>query len=424
MIKEGLAYCDPSPQEEQQKLRFERKAGPYREQPVEENLRLWAEMHKGSEEGLKTCLRAKMEITSDNGALRDPTIFRTNLVPHAQTKDTYKAYPTYDLACPIVDALEGVTHALRDLQYSDRNAQYNWFLTNLRLRKVHLEGFSRINFVRTLLSKRKLQWLIDEKKAEGWDDPRFPTVAGILRRGMTVAGLKTFILGMGASKNANLMEWDSIWAKNRAIVDPVATRYTALLADGLVPLTLTNGPPEPYAETLFRHPKDESLGKKVRLFGPTVLLQQEDAATIATGEEVTLMSWGNAIVREVVKEGGKVVKLIGELHLAGNVKSTKKKLTWLADTPDLVDVQLIDLDFLLSKDKVEEDDDLKDIFVAESILPYAAKAEPALRTMRKGETIQVERRGFYVCDVPYLRPSEPMVLYFVPDGKNMFGVKR
>ena len=136
------------------------------------------------------------------------------------------------------------------------------------------------------------------------------------------------------------------------------------------------------------------------------------------------MSWGNAIVREVVKEGGKVVKLIGELHLAGNVKSTKKKLTWLADTPDLVDVQLIDLDFLLSKDKVEEDDDLKDIFVAESILPYAAKAEPALRTMRKGETIQVERRGFYVCDVPYLRPSEPMVLYFVPDGKNMFGVKR
>ena len=186
MISEGLAYVDPSPQEEQQKNRWDGKENEHRSASVEENLRLWKEMHLGSEEGVKCCVRAKIDMQSDNRALRDPGIYRCNATPHAKTKDKYKAYPTYDLACPIVDSLEGVTHALRDRQYKDRDAQYQWFIDNLRLRKVELESFSRINFVRTLLSKRKLQWLIDEKKAEGWDDPRFPTVKGILRRGMTV----------------------------------------------------------------------------------------------------------------------------------------------------------------------------------------------------------------------------------------------
>ena len=427
MIQQGLAYCDPSPQEEQQKGRFDKVNSKYRDTPVAENLRLFNEMHKASEEGLLCCLRAKIDMQSNNGSLRDPTIFRTNLTPHAQTKDTYKAYPTYDLACPIVDSIEGVTHALRDLQYSDRDEQYNWFLDKLQLRKVEIWGFSRINFVRTLLSKRKLQWLVDEKKAEGWDDPRFPTVAGILRRGMTVPGLKAFILSMGASRNSNLMEWDRIWNTNKSIIDPAATRLTALLSGeapyGLVPLILSNGPDAPYAESLFKHPKDETLGKKVRLFGGTVYLQADDATACAVGEEVTLMSWGNAIIKEVKSAGGKVVALHGELHLAGSVKSTKKKLTWLADTPDnLVDVQLVDLDFIITKDKVEEDDKLEDIFTEKSVLTYPAKGEAAFRAVRKGETIQVERRGFYICDVPYLRPDEPMKFFFVPDGKNMMGV--
>jgi len=310
------------------------------------------------------------------------------------------------------------------LQYSDRDAQYNWFLEKLSLRKVEIWGFSRINFVKTLLSKRKLQMLIDKGLADGWDDPRFPTVAGILRRGMTVEGLKSFILSMGASRNSNLMEWDRIWATNRAIVDPVATRVTALLTDGLVPLTLTNGPEEAYAETLFKHSKDETLGKKVRYFASTVLLQADDAVSIGKDEEVTLMSWGNAIIREVVKDAaGAVVGLKGELHLAGDVKKTKKKLTWLAQTPDLVDVTLIDLDFIISKDKVEEEDKLEDVLTKKSFLPYAARGEAALRTVRRGEVVQIERRGFYICDTPYLRADEPIKLLFVPDGKNMMGFK-
>lgn len=137
------------------------------------------------------------------------------------------------------------------------------------------------------------------------------------------------------------------------------------------------------------------------------------------------MSWGNAIVREIVRDGaGKVVSLQGELHLAGSVKTTKKKLTWLADTPDLVDLTLVDLDFIISKPKVEEEDKLEDIFTEKSMLPDAARGEAALRTVKRGEIVQVERRGFYICDAPYLRPDEPIKLIFVPDGKNMMGVKR
>jgi len=425
MLKEGLAYIDPSSQEEQQALRMKKQPSPFRDQALDENLRLWEEMKAASEEGLKCCMRAKIDPASNNGSMRDPTIYRCNLTPHHSTGSKYKVYPTYDLACPIVDSLEGVTHALRDRQYSDRDEQFAWFQDNLKLRKVDIWGFSRINFVKTLLSKRKLQWLIDEKRAQGWDDPRFPTVAGILRRGLTVEGLKTFILSMGASKNSNLMGWDKIWAMNKNVIDLKAGRYIALLASGLVPLKIAGSPSEPYAESLFAHPKDESLGKKIRFFGPDLLLQADDAAGLSEGEEVTLMSWGNVILRKVTKDAsGAVTGLEADLHLEGSVKTTKKKLTWLADTPDLVDVELTDLDFLLNKDKIEESDDIEQILTQNSWFVDLAKGEAALRQLQKGQVIQVERRGYYICDSPYVRAGEPIKLLFVPDGKKMMGVDR
>jgi len=424
MLEEGIAYVDPSPQEEQKKERMAKQENKYRSQPVAENLRLWGEMQKASEEGLKCCVRAKIDMKNNNGTLRDPCTFRTNLIPHHQTKDKYKVYPTYDLACPIVDSVEGVTHALRDRQYSDRDAQYEWFIQALRLRPVNLWGFSRINFVRTLLSKRKLQWIIDQGKADGWDDPRFPTVGGILKRGMTVAGLKQFILSMGASKNSNLMEWDKLWNFNKNVIDPTAHRYTALLTDGLVPLQLA-GAPAPFVAELALHPKDASLGKKVKAFAPRVLLQADDAAAAAEGEEVTLMGWGNALVKGVHKDAatGRVARLEGALHLQGDVKAKTRKLTWLADSADLVDCTLVELDFLLNKDKVEEDDDVEQLLTPKTRYEYAARGEAALRLLQRGQIVQLERRGYYICNRPYLRASEPIELIFVPDGKKMMGIE-
>ena len=133
---------------EVEKMREERMEGidsVHRYTKPKENMERFDEMLTGSTEGQRWCLRVRMAMQDDNKCLRDPVAFRTNLEPHVRTKTKYKAYPTYDLACPIVDSIEGGTHALRDLQYSDRDEQYNWFLDKLQLRKVEIWGFSRIS---------------------------------------------------------------------------------------------------------------------------------------------------------------------------------------------------------------------------------------------------------------------------------------
>jgi glutamyl-tRNA synthetase len=207
MIKEGNAYADDTEQEKVclmfpffpsfphhtgeerdadditgcQQMRDERMNGiasARRDCSPEDSLARFAEMATGSPEGLRWCIRAKISFTDPNKAMRDPVIYRCNLLPHHRTGDKYKIYPTYDFCCPIVDSIEGVTHALRTNEYRDRNPQYQWMLDALKLRKVEVWDFGRLAFVYTLLSKRKLKWFVEEGHVSGWDDPRFPTVRG------------------------------------------------------------------------------------------------------------------------------------------------------------------------------------------------------------------------------------------------------
>lgn len=202
-----------------------------RDRSVQENLRIFEEMQKASEEGIKNCVRAKISVDDPNKAMRDPVIYRCNPTTHHRTGDKYKIYPTYDFACPIVDSLEGVTHALRTIEYRDRNPQYFWMIEALGLRKVHIWDYARLNFIKTLLSKRKLTWFVQQGLVWGWDDPRFPTVRGIRRRGMTIEGLKQFIIAQGPSKNVVNLDWTIIWATNKKIIDPVAPRHTAIISN-------------------------------------------------------------------------------------------------------------------------------------------------------------------------------------------------
>ncbi|KAJ0800642.1 putative glutamate--tRNA ligase [Helianthus annuus] len=420
LIKEGKAYIDDTPREQMQKERMDGIDSKCRNKSVDENMKLWKEMISGSERGLQCCLRGKLDMQDPNKSLRDPVYYRCNPMPHHRIGSKYKIYPTYDFACPFVDSIEGITHALRSSEYHDRNAQYYRIQEDMGLRKVHIYEFSRLNMVYTLLSKRKLLWFVQNGKVDGWDDARFPTVQGIVRRGLQIEALIQFILEQGASKNLNLMEWDKLWNINKKIIDPVCPRHTAILEEGRVLLTLTNGPETPFVRVVPKHKKYEGAGEKATTFTKKIWLEHADATTISVGEEITLMDWGNAIVKEINKgPDGIVTELVGVLHLEGSVKTTKLKLTWLPEIDELVPTTLVEFGYLITKKKLEEDEDFVDVLNPSTKKEIAALGDANMRNLKRGDILQLERKGYFRCDVPFIRPGKPIVLYSIPDGRQV-----
>lgn len=423
MIKDGNAYADDTPQEKMREERMDGIASVRRGRTVEENLQIFTEeMKNGTEIGLKHCLRAKISVDANNKTLRDPVVYRCNLTPHHRTGDQWKVYPTYDFCCPVVDSIEGVTHALRTIEYRDRNAQYEWMLKALKLRRVHVWDFSRVNFVRTLLSKRKLQWFVDTGRVAGWDDPRFPTVRGVRRRGMSVEGLRNFIIAQGPSKNILNLDWSLIWAINKKVIDPVSPRYTAI--ENGIELTLEDGPNGVVREVRPKHKKNADLGDKTLLLSCKLLIEQDDANTLAEGEEFTLMDWGNAIVTKLVKTDGKVTEIAAKLHLAGDFRKTEKKITWLANTDELTPVEIITFDHLITKDKIEEGENFEDYLTPQTIFTSQASADLNVRDLKEGDVIQFERKGYFRVDKAF--DGKKVVLFSVPDGKvvSKYGAKK
>ncbi|KAF9594480.1 hypothetical protein IFM89_031598 [Coptis chinensis] len=305
----GKAYVDDTPQEQMQKERIDGIESKCTNNSPENNMKLWKEMIAGSERGSK-----------------------------------YKVYPTYDFACPFVDATEGITHALCSSEYADRNAQYCRILEDMGLQKVQIYEFSRLNMVYTLLSKRKLGWFVENGKVDGWDDPRFPTVRG--------------------TRNSK----------------------------GLVQR---------------RQPTQR------------IWLDYADASAISVGEEITLMDWGNALITEIGKDNhGNVTQLTGVLHLEGSVKTTKVKLTWLPETEDLINLSLLDFGYLIAKKKLDEGEDFIDVLNPRTKKETLALGDSNMRNLQRGEILQLERKGYFICDVPYSRSSKPIVLLSIPDGRQ------
>eukprot|EP00771_Trimastix_marina_P003710 gnl/Trimastix_PCT/506.p2 GENE.gnl/Trimastix_PCT/506~~gnl/Trimastix_PCT/506.p2 ORF type:complete len:734 (-),score=291.67 gnl/Trimastix_PCT/506:135-2282(-) len=421
MIREGKAYVDDLPVEVMRDNRMKCIESPNRANDVETNMRLWQEMIDGTEDGQKMCLRAKIDMHANNTCLRDPTIYRVVLKAHPRVGSKYKVYPSYDFACPIVDSIEGVTHALRTTEYHDRNAQYAWMLEQMGLRRVHIWDFSRLSFVFTPMSKRWLQWFVDHGIVESWADPRFPTVQGMIRRGMTIQALRQFMLEQGASKALTLQHWDKIWTINKKMIDPVCPRFVGINKHGAVPLTLVNGPDSVEYRVMPRHRKNPEVGEKSVAFYKELLMEQEDARVIAEGEEVTLMSWGNAVIDTITRseDGTSVVSMQGHLHLEGDFRATKLKLTWLANLPEqLVPTVHVEFDHLLTKEKMEEGDKFEDYVNPDSRREVEVLGDPNLRTLPEGTILQLERRGYYYLDRPYLRPDRPVVLHLIPDGRQ------
>jgi glutamyl-tRNA synthetase len=347
LINLGLAYADDTGAEEMKAQRDEGIESKYRQSTVEQNLKIFQEMVAGKAPTF--CIRAKMNMQDKVKCLRDPVFYRCKDQVHHKTGDKYKAYPTYDFACPIVDALEGVTWALRSIEYRDRAALYDWVLNKLSLRKVNLYEFSRLNLVSTVLSKRMLKWFVEGGLVDGWSDPRFPTVQGIMRRGMTSDSLKLFMLDQGASKNTNMMEWDKIWAFNKDIIDPQSKRYNAIVKSSACHMVIENGPETTTIESHPYHAKNPQLGQKPVIYSKNLYIEKDDAESIAEGEKVTLMKWGNATVSKKVVDGDKIT-LHATIDPADKDFKKTKKISWIANDPSSnVEVTLNELDHLITK---------------------------------------------------------------------------
>uniref|UniRef100_A0A673KX14 Bifunctional glutamate/proline--tRNA ligase-like n=1 Tax=Sinocyclocheilus rhinocerous TaxID=307959 RepID=A0A673KX14_9TELE len=377
LLQEGKAYIDDTPPDAMKQEREQRK-----------NLQMWEEMKKGTVFGQTCCMRAKIDMNSNNGCLRDPTLFRCKNAPHPRTSNTYKVYPTYDFACPIVDSIEGVTHALRTTEYHDRDEQFYWVIDALGLRKPYIWEYARLNLNNTLLSKRKLTWFVDQ--------------------------------GYGGSRSVVNMEWDKIWAFNKKVIDPIAPRYTALLSSQFVPVCISEAKEE--MKEVAKHPKNADVGMKQVWYGPKVLIEGADAETFTEGETVTFINWGNVIITKI--HSGAITSLDGHLNLENTDYKKTTKITWLAESScaPLVPTVCVNYQHLITKPVLGKDDDFKDYINKNSKIEEKMLGDPCLKDLKKGDIIQLQRRGFYICDQPYepISPhsckESPCVLLYIPDG--------
>ena len=423
-FQEDKAFVDNTPVEEMTATRKAAKPSPLRNQKTAENVRLWGEMQKASAEGQKCVVRIKLDPASANGCMRDPPIYRCKPEPHVRTGTKYKVYPLYDFACPLVDSREGVTHALRTTEYDDRNPQYIAIAEKCGLRVPEVESFSRMDLQYTCLAKRQLRWFVNNNKVSGWTDPRFPTVRGILRRGLTVDGLRKFILEMGSSKSNAKMSWDKIWSINRQIIDPVAPRHTALVKLGLISAELEGV--DTTKETKPLHPKNSDVGTKVSYIAGKVLLQMSDAAKFTVGDKVTLMDYGNVEVKSIEIDCGLVRSVVLTPKLADTNYKGTQKLTWIADCAEetTVPVTCMEYGHLITAeggvDKASGEAGLAAAFNEDSERSFSLTGAASMASLQRGDILQISRLGYWVCDQAYnSNLNRPVVLLSVPDGKEL-----
>ena len=245
LIKKGLAYvCELTP-EEFREMRGDTKTparSPYRDRPIEENLELFEKMKNGEIEEGKMTLRAKIDLESGNFNMRDPVIYRIRFINHHRQGTKWCIFPMYDFAHPIQDALEGITHSLCSLEYEDHRPLYDWVVSNVSIpyHKPRQIEFSRLGIDHTVMSKRKLRQLVEEKYVSGWDDPRMPTLCGLRRRGYTAQSIRNFCEVIGVSKINSVIEFAELERCLRDDLNMKSERTMAVLNP--VKLTVTNYP--------------------------------------------------------------------------------------------------------------------------------------------------------------------------------------
>jgi glutaminyl-tRNA synthetase len=416
LIKKGKAYvCDLNADE----IRSSRgtltepgKESPYRNRSIEENLNLFERMKNGEfPNGAKT-LRAKIDMASPNFNLRDPIMYRIVHAAHHRTGNKWCIYPTYDWAHGNEDSIEGITHSICTLEFENHRPLYDWFLEQLGVHHPQQIEFARLNLNYTVMSKRKLLQLVQEKYVDGWDDPRMPTISGFRRRGYTPEAIRNFAEIIGVAKRDALTDISLLEFAIRDDLNKHAQRVMAVLKP--LKVILTNYP-EGKVEELeaVNNPENPDVGKRIVPFSRELFIEQSDFMEnppkgfhrLVLGGEVRLRYAYIIKCEEVIKnDNGEVI----EIHCSfdpetksGTGTSNKKvkgTIHWVSANHAIdAEVRLYDRLFTV-EDPASVENWLELINPNSLEVLSNAKLEPFLKDAKRGERFQFERNGYFCVD--------------------------
>ncbi len=423
LIEKGLAYVDEQTSEQiAEQKGTPTEAGtnsPYRDRPIEENLALFKKMNTPEAVEGSMVLRAKLDMANPNMHFRDPIMYRIIHTPHHRTGTKWNAYPMYDFAHGQSDYFEGVTHSICTLEFVPHRPLYDKFIDYLQekdqqhdYRPVQIE-FNRLNLTYTIMSKRKLLALVEEKRVNGWDDPRMPTISGMRRRGYSPEGIRNFINSIGYTKFDALNDMALLEAAIREDLNARATRVSAVLNP--VKLVITNYPENETEEMVaINNPENEADGTHTTTFSKTLWIERDDFMEdapkkffrLTPGKEVRLKNAYIIMCTGCKKnEKGEIEEIYAEYDpesksgREGASRKVKGTLHWLStEHCRKAEVRIYDRLFNVENTAVEGQDfhellnpDSLQVMTECYVEPYAAER-------KAGEYLQFQRIGYFMAD--------------------------
>ncbi len=417
LIQNGLAYVDDSsPEEIAAQKGTPTEAGTpnqYRNRTIEENVALFKEMHDGKYPDGAKVLRAKADLTSPNMQMRDPLMYRIKHAHHHRTGDKWCIYPMYDFAHGQSDSIENITHSLCTLEFVPHRELYNWFIEKLEIFPSQQYEFARLNITYTVMSKRKLLQLVNEKFVSGWDDPRMPTISGLRRRGYTAASIRDFCDRIGVAKRENLIDYSLLEFCIREELNKTAWRRMVVLDP--LKVVITNYP-EGREETLHGENNPEAEGGdggRAIPFSREIYIEREDFMENAPKKFFRLgpglmVRLKNAYIikcEDFVKDAaGQITEIhcsyfpeskSGEDTSGINVKGT---IHWVSvPHAKTAEVRLYDRLFT-EEDMGSVEGDFENYINPQSLTTITAFIEPDLAQAKTGSNFQFIRKGYFCLD--------------------------
>jgi glutaminyl-tRNA synthetase len=429
LIKKGKAYVDDLSADEIREYRGTLtepgKESPYRSRSVEENLDLFEKMKAGKFKNGERVLRAKIDMNSGNLNMRDPVMYRILHAPHPRIGDEWCIYPMYDWAHGQSDSIEGITHSICTLEFEDHRPLYDWFIQELGVHAPQQIEFARLDLTYTLLSKRKLLKLVQEKHVDGWDDPRMPTISGIRRRGYTPAAIRDFCERIGVAKSNSVVEISLLEHCLREDLNKTAPRVMAVLRP--LKIVLTNYPGDQVEELdADNNPEDPAMGKRKIPFSRELFIEQSDFMEdppkkffrLAPGREVRLKHAYIIKCEKVLRDPakGEVTELQCSYDpdtrsgSSGEDRKVKGTLHWVS-APHAVQAEIRLYDHLFKNpdpNDVPEGEDFLSNLNPDSLEILNGLVEPSLQSAEPGMRVQFLRHGYFCVDNKFSQPGKPV----------------